>query len=341
MIQSFNSSQDILNHFTGQEKDTSEVLISHILETEKRINTKLNFVNVYKRLRSDKLYNDCVRLNILNASKIQKIILICTVVGSAAGAVFSNIFSSAMTYKGVLIGGATGFGVGIGICKKKDLFSLAWKDGQIVRLKLGERLESFRNECTVDQYKLFKNFLENYIKFVDDKFEYKFNDVFCSITKYIPDVPVFSPHDKERRHVFDRSAIEIHLDNVDATISKAILSKAKPEVIEDLRKTYCPFRGPAFTKKELVSDIRYLDKVIFLIKDSLKSISEKVTAYDDPIIKKGLECLLDHYAKQYQACSNVIVDKLFDDCVKLGTPRSMIKDVCDAFEANFDEKKNI
>jgi|GEM_PF-2767489 len=340
-MQPFNSSQDIINHFTGQGKDTSEVLLKNILETEKRINKKKELFSLFGRLNADKEYNDCVRLYSLNAKKIQKILLGCAAVGAAVGAVFSSIFLGAMTYKGALVGGGCGLGLGVGYCVKKDLFSLAWEDAKTVNLKMNERLESFRNECTVDQYKLFTNFIENYGKFVDDKKIEGFQDVFCSITLTIPEIPVFSPHDKERKYVFEKSAIEKHLDNVDNTITKATLSGASQEKIAELRTTYCPFRGPAFTKKELVTDIKYLNKVIDLVKESLKSISENVKSYEDPIIQKGLQCLLDHYKSHHKQCSGTIVDKLFDDCIKLGTPRSMIKEVCNAFEESFDEKKNI
>jgi hypothetical protein len=315
--------------------------VKNILETEKRINKKTEFFPLFGRLNADKEYNDCVRLYSLNSRKIQNILLGCTGVGVAVGAVFSSIFSGMMTYKGALVGGGCGLGLGVGYCMKTDLFSLAWEDAKTVNLKMNERLESFRNECTVDQYKLFTNFIENYGKFVDNKTIREFADVFCSITMNIPEVPVFSPHDKQRKHVFEKSAIENHLDNVDNTITRAMLSGASQEKIAELRTTYCPFRGPAFTKQELVTDIKYLRKVIVLVRESLKSISENVTSYEDPIIQKGLQCLLDHYKSHHKQCSETIVDKLFDDCIKLGTPRSMIKEVCNAFEESFDEKKNI
>jgi len=341
MIQAYNNSQDILNHFRGQGRDTSEVLINYVLDTEERIEQKKEISQMFNRLKIDPGYNNFVRLHNLNAYKIQKIVLACTGVGVAVGCIFSSIFSGSMTLQGGAIGGTVGLGLGVGYCVKNDLFSEASKDKKLVELKIDEKLESFRNEYTVDQYNLFKNLLLNYIKFVDVKFLDQFDDVFCSITKFIPDVPVFSPHDIARRHVFEKAAIEAHLDNVDQTISRAIASDAKPDVIANLRTTYCPFRGLPFTKNELVTDIRYLDKVIVLFKESLKSLSENVMPQKDPILQRGLQCLLNHYINNYNECTKVIVDKLFDDCVTLGTPRSLIRETCNAFEANFDEKKNI
>lgn len=84
-------------------------------------------------------------------------------------------------------------------------------------------------------------------------------------------------------------------------------------------------------------------KMITLMKKNLKLISEneKYSHYNDPIIKKGLESLLEHYKGQYDECTKVVVDKLFDDCVKLGSTRSMSLDVCSAFSMNFEELKKV
>lgn len=337
--QQFNNSQDILNHFNGLGTNTSDVLIKKVLISQARINDKISVYVLAKRVDADPDCQIYVKLHSLNANKIYQILVGTTLTGAAIGAIFTSIFSSGFTVKGMGLGGTVGFGAGIGICLKKDLFSKAQEDSLLVKINRSQKMESFRNECSVEQYKLFKSFIDNYIKFVDLKSAEQIDEVLCTFTATIPDIPVFSPYDTQRLHVYEKEAIEQHLDNIDKKITRATLSGASQEVINQLRGTYCPYRGPAFTKNELVTDIRYINKVIDLIREIL--IPMKIRACEDPMLEKGLKCLLDHYLNQYNECSKTIVNKLFDDCIELGTPRSMIKEVCTAFENYYDDKKNI
>jgi len=72
------------------------------------------------------------------------------------------------------LGGAVGFGAGIGICLTKDLFSEAIEDYKAIKLNIGNKIQSYRNECTVKQYKLFRNFLDNYKQFIDTDSDFLF-----------------------------------------------------------------------------------------------------------------------------------------------------------------------
>lgn len=210
--------------------------MSQISETEKKIIKKTNFFPMYKKLNADPEYQACIRMHSLNADKINKIVWGCSAVSAAVGGIFAAYFSLGF-YKRIAVGGVTGFSVGTGYCVKNGLWSLANEDGKIVRLKMGERYQQFKNDCTLEQYKLFKNFIENYIQFVDPSCEESLNNACCSITGCLPDFPVFSIWDRDRLHVYEKSAIEKHLDNVDESISRAMLSNARPDVIAGLRTT--------------------------------------------------------------------------------------------------------
>lgn len=332
----FNSSQDILNHYNGLSADISDVLIKEVLKTQARINKKINVYALAKRIYDDRDCQNYVRLHSLNAKKICKILFGTTLTGATVGAIASIIFAPAFVPHAMALGGTVGFSAGFGICLKDDLFSKAKEDFTLVEIKINQNIENFRNECTAEQYNLFKSCINNYLEFVNDE---RIGEVLCSITASIPDIPVFSPHDHQRLRVYEKAAIEQHLDNVDEKITRAILSGANQEVIDRLRSTYCPFRGRPFSKNELVTDIRYIKKVIDLVQEILTRM--KVQASDDPMIQKGLQCLVDHYVDHYKKYSKTIVDKLFDDCVALGTPLKLIKEVCTAFEEEYESKKNI
>lgn len=236
------------------------------------------------------------------------------------------------------LGGAVGFGAGIGICLTKDLFSEANEDYKAVKLNIGNKIQSYRNECTVKQYKLFRNFLDNYKQFIDTESE-KFRALECALLVEIPEFPVFSPHDVNRTQVYEKELIEEQLDYIDAKIALAKENGASEDALNELRATISPVRGEPFKKHELVMDVNYLEKVIVLISENLVLL--EIEAGSDPMIKKGLECLLDHYKNHYNTCTKVIVDKLFKDCYGLVVPFTMCQDICNDFKENFDKKKNI
>lgn len=338
MIQSFNTSQDILNHFKGLDSNTSDVLVKHVMNSEKRIIKKVTTFKFEIKERKKEAIQNYLKLCTINATEVNKIVISCSTIGIAVGGIFSCMFSGALTMNGIIIGGGTGFGVGLGICLKKDLFSQAENEVRTVKVGITKDILEFQNNYSIEHYTLFKNFLKNYIKIVNkDKFEKVFDGLICPLTKFIPDIPVFTPYDELKEHVYDRKAIERHIGIIDARIEEAKLKGANDQEIIDLQRKWYP-GGQPFKKNELVTDIRYFNKVIILIKGSLKSIDENFSVGNDPVLKKGLKCLLEHYKNNYKNCSKAIVDNLFDDCISLGTPVSMVKEVCEAFEANFKIK---
>lgn len=345
MIGEFNNSQDILNHFKGLDSNTSDVLVKHVMNSENRIYKKIAVFEFETNERYKELNQNHIKLTTLKAKEINKIIISCSAIGVAVGGIFSSMFPGAQTMegmvKGMVMGGVTGFSVGIGICVHKDLYFHAKTETRRIELGITKDVQQFQQDYTVEQYTLFKNFLKNYIKIVNkDEFEKVFDGLICPLKGFIPDIPVFTPYDMLKEHVYDKKAIERHICIIDARIEEAKLKGANDQEIIDLQKKWYP-GGQPFKKNELVTDIRYFNKVIILIKGSLKSIDENVSAGNDPVLKKGLKCLLEHYKNNYKNCSKVIVDKLFDDCISLGTPVSMVKEVCEAFEANFKIKIKI
>lgn len=81
----------------------------------------------------------------------------------------------------------------------------------------------------------------------------------CPISLDFPQTPVRSPNG----HVYDKQAIEEYLDMKEARLAEVIQHVANEgrtgdpvieQRIEEIRNTFCPFRGPYFTKDQLVYD---------------------------------------------------------------------------------------
>ena len=149
--------------------------------------------------------------------------------------------------------------------------------------------------------------------------EGKIDDYICGISFTIPEYPVFSVYDVERVRVYEKADIEKHLDNVNASVQRAIESGSQENYISELRRTACPYRGQPFTKDELVYDLAYAKKVVSLFRKVMeKDMERKMTPDLDPMMKKAVNCLLEHYKNTYQEATTSLVSRLRNDAIRLG-----------------------
>jgi hypothetical protein len=150
------------------------------------------------------------------------------------------------------IRGAVGLGIGIGICLKDDLFLKSGKEYALIAMKGNQIFEKFKIESTLREYHLFCGFHINYYNFLNKNHNIEICDLCCYFTKIIPVIPVFSPHDTERRHVFEKSYIEKHIDNIEDLMSAALRLKYIDEGLYEIRinaiKTLYPHGGLPFKK---------------------------------------------------------------------------------------------
>lgn len=96
---------------------------------------------------------------------------------------------------------------------------------------------------------------ESYREYINSYFP-EAGEFLCPISQDFPQTPVRSPNG----HVYDKEAIEIYLDLKEAHLAQVLrqLSEenipADPLFIEELKGSFCPFRGAYFTKDQLVYD---------------------------------------------------------------------------------------
>lgn len=335
MIQSFMNSSQIINYFTGQTDDYSEVLANFVPSTNKKILNNYTPRLIKMRIKEDLTYDNFVNINSLNALKIKEVMHNALLTGWITGVGLSLLFTPASIVKTTLCCGFVSGAIGVIYCIKNDLYNKEAQDNRRIELEFDRRFEEFKDNCTKEQYSLFINFVKNYVQLEDIEMGEDFN-MFCGITFEIPSIPVFSPHDEKRRHVYDRKEIEKQIDIVDAQISRAILSGCKPEYIDGLRQNYDPYKGPAFGKNDLVMDINFLKKSICAIQSCLDSLLKDINPEKDPILKKGLTCLLNHYKSHHRQCTAGIINNLFVDLSKMGMNLDDSKEICKEFKNSFD-----
>jgi len=335
MIQSSISSSDIISYFTGQTDDYSEVIAPFVPSANKKILNNYTPSLIKMRIKKDLTYDDFVNINSLNSHKIKEVMNNALIAGWVTGIGLSILFTPASIVKTTLCCGFVSGSLGIIYCIKNDLYTKEAQDNRRIKIEFDRRFDEFKEQCTKEQYSLFVNFVKNYIDINDMETGEDFN-MLCGITYEIPSIPVFSPHDEKRRHVYERKEIEKQIDIVDTQISRAILSGSNPEYIENLRRNYDPYKGPAFGKNDLIMDVNFLKKSIFCIQICLDSLLKDIDPKKDHILKKGLVCLLDHYKSHYRQCTAGVINNLFVDLSKMGVNLDDSKKVCEEFQNNFN-----
>jgi hypothetical protein len=198
-------------------------------------------------------------------------------------------------------------------------------------------LRNFREQHDREEYIIYLNFLKNYSSFFPQDEIRKINDFICCFTLDIPIEPVFSPHDTKKLHVFEKAEIEKHLDSVNAEVARAQASHSSQSYINDLKNKACPFRGTPFSKEDLVYDHKYSLNVIHFLRAVLLNIKDEVHPSFDPVVKRGLECLLNHYKSIFFSATEAAVHKLGNDCIKLGGDYAKVESVCSQFREGFEE----
>lgn len=145
---------------------------------------------------------------------------------------------------------------------------------------------------------------------------------FCSISKEYPLVPVFSPHDVERRHPYDRSAILQHLDKIERRIApfrKFDTDEARA-TIRELESTADPLRGPYFTADQLVFDIDHARARLPVLRKIHARLHSELGRNLDTVQRKALDQILMFYEYTYGEKTNLHLVELFSNCKALHMP---------------------
>lgn len=163
--------------------------------------------------------------------------LIGACVGGPPGALIAFLIGFPITFVMSLITGLSASAIQTMVHIKHDVTYIEW----VEQAKREQRYESY------------VTYLKAY--FPNDQ------EFFCPISGDFPKIPCRCPNG----YIYDRASIEEYLERKEQYIAFRMASinemdipqERKDQALEELRSTVCPFRGPYYTKEELVYDARF------------------------------------------------------------------------------------
>ena len=270
------------------------------------------------RLRSELHLNTYL----FDTKKLLKIMACSTGIGAGLGFVVTGIPSliivisskgeaSELAIKlvaaGTLTGTAIGSLVGIPIAYK-----IAKAKGRIKILN-SPQFKEWKKSIGKEKYDLFLNCLKNHSAFMEEpKNEKEWENYICPITHEIPAIPVISPNG----HIYEKEAIEKHLDTVWARIQGYLDDGYVEADLQDKLVTVCPLRGKPFKKE----DLKYASEFVKKVSKKLETAAKKleIAPKDDDILKEGIVQLYDHYRRTEDAISIEVMSRLSEELLQLG-----------------------
>ncbi|MGZ3632904.1 MAG: hypothetical protein ACXWM7_01065 [Parachlamydiaceae bacterium] len=330
---SFRDSNHIIDTFNG--KESPDLATASSLSTnQERIRSSSSPMRYFRKNVSlhEKgiIYLHCTKLN---SREILETFANCTAIGAVVGGIVGGVTANLPgLIKGTALGGLLGASWALGTCAGKDLYL----NGQYItcQIKQSEEYHNFLIELQKKEYTLFYKFLKNYTEYIPDMYHDELAKRVCPITYDLPAYPVFAPHDTKRLHPYEKSEIEDVLAKKEKEIA-AYLEKAKQfntsqEEIDTqvriMRENVCPFKGPYFTKNQLVYDPDYVKESIAVLEEAHKHILQNLPPEEDPLVQLGLECLIAHYKKQHIEVTDKIVKTFAIDAMKLGPDLDQLND---------------
>jgi hypothetical protein len=334
-------SQNIINDFIDVRLASRSLLHKRIKESYK---VESLFVNMPAHERYA-CYLNTLRLN---AEKIAHIYLYCMtgtmmaggVIGAIVGSLTVNPFGvAACSGMGVGTGAGVGAIIGTSICVAEE----CWYEEKMLEFHVltSEKYEELIKDVTLEHYEIFLDFIKYYIEYIPEEQIDSLDDFICSITYTIPKEPVFSPHDLQRAHVYEKSAIELHLGIVEARILDAKENDYPLEQIKSIEDTADPFRGPYFRKEELIFDIGHVGKSIKFLRKIQKQIPDCDDVSKDPRLAKILVALILHYSKMYKKSTAATVNAMMSDMLAIGVQPETVLFIGKKFDEQFRKQQEI
>jgi len=169
-----------------------------------------------------------------------------------------------------------------------------------------------------EEYTHFVNFLRTHPECLPENLKAEIQQRLCQKTQTFPEFPVFLPHDHQRLHVYERTAIEQILSQKKEDIAEYARKKHQNNVSENkiksgvmlLLKNDDLFREGYFTTSELVYDPTYAKSTISLLQQIQKHLIENPSIEQAEIVCQGIQYLISHYEAQYKQVMMRITSKL-------------------------------
>ena len=220
-----------------------------------------------------------------------------------------------MVKEGAIIGGGLGLAISTPIAIKKAL-----KVGTVI-IKQSKQFEYWKACKTKEQYELFLYCIKNFAKDAD------FEDFICPIAQDIPLVPVASPNG----HVYDKEAIETHLDIQWAKIEGYRASGYTKAQLQKKMTIICPMRSQSFKKEDLKYDIDFAKNAIKFLKGIKAKL--QIDPDEDPILEEGCNALLEDYQQNYAAVKIDAIMQLTRELTILGATEKQTRDIIAEYQS--------
>lgn len=314
------SKDEVIQIYQGQGplNECSLPFISHREAQIKQKFSELGYFKKVSRVDQSLIYLKCIKLNHL---EIVKTLGTWAFVGGVVGGVAGVAGHAPGIVGGAAIGVGAGTAAGALWCYHKGMYS---KEEHIISVvKDSTEYSLFKKQRTQEQYELFVAFFKNYGAHLDEKYQPRISDFVCNITYDVPEYPVFSPYDVERKTPYEKEAIEAYLEKMKGIVEPQIeeykercaklgISPDDKEMYE-IRRQYCPLRTGYYTKEELIYDPDFCKSVISTLRTIQQDLKRSLPKDQDPIILKGVNALVDHYTAHYTQVNDELIKLLAKD----------------------------
>lgn len=309
---------DIFRSISGED-GKNQVGVRFIEDRQKLLQHRYSTMSYLAKVPQNDLNEIYIKCLKINALEIIQILGGCTSIGTVIGGIIGWFLPApATTLTGGLVGGACGFGIGAGICYEKKLHL----NESYIKIILNDKTDYQKFIAQKDgrEYKLLLSFFNEYIQHVPKEYENEMYNFLCCLTLQIPEVPVFSPHDTQRKHPYEKSEIEEVLNGVQQKIATFrenagtdLCQDEIEEVCVGLLENGCPFRMGGFTKDQLVYDTEHVKKTIKFLQQVVSYMSKNLKCEDDHVLQNSLKLLINHYRQQYTQVTDKVIHELRND----------------------------
>lgn len=283
------------------------VAFSQVEEKEKEIERKFTVDRFFSQLPVTEQMLVVVNTDIWDVAKILTTVATAAGIGAGLGALtgLSIKFLSRewiqitpyTTTIGSILGARVGYRISV-----NNFFKT-----HSIEISKSIKFIEWKNAIDKEKYDLLLNCLKNHTE-IDNKF-IKF---FCPLTLDIPVIPVVCPNG----HVYEKEAIEAHLDLRWEAIQILKDSNYPQNRIDEALKTISPLRAQPFTKQDLKYAIDFSKEAL----DFFKAVREHLQATKSPdeIVMEGLDLLLQQYQATYRAVTAETISLMSVDIFRLG-----------------------
>lgn len=299
------------------------VAFMEVEDKEREIERKYKPAPFFGQLPLSTQIKIIVNTDIWDVAKILETVAITAGIGGGAGAVagmgISWISGNKLQVTPLTTAGGALLGAKIGY---KIALSNFVKNHSIEISKLSEFGE-WKKGLDKERYDLFLNCLKNHID-MDETFE----NFFCPVTLDVPEIPVRCPNGR----VYEKKAIEDHLDQRWTAIQRLRDSKCSPDRINAALETVSPLRGRPFKKEDLKYAVEFSREAVRLLERVRNDI--KSAHSSEAIVIEGLKRLIRQYRVTHQAVTDETISLMTRDIFKLGGNDDQRRRIIEAYRNN-------